>query len=109
MILLLLACAGSSTDDSAPDSCADAPYVSWESFGDGFMREHCQPCHASSATERYGAPAEVTFDTYEQVLTFKDAILRVTTGDAPSMPPALSVSERDQAMLEAWLTCGLDE
>lgn len=102
MILLLLACTGAPADSG---TCSQDPVVTWESFGEALIGEHCQPCHASEAPNRFGAPEDVTFDTHEQVRTFRDAILRVATGDAPTMPPAISIGDTDRALLEVWLTC----
>ena len=102
MLLVLLACTGDPQDSGA---CADVPVVTWESFGQALIGEHCQPCHASTAPNRFGAPAEVTFDTHEDVRTFSAAILRAATGDDPTMPPAISIGETDRELLEVWLTC----
>ena len=102
MLLLLLACTSGS--DTA-DTCAEAPVVTWESFGEALLIEHCQPCHASTAVNRFGAPIEVTFDTHEQAVALSDAILRVATGDEPTMPPAISIGETDRELLRIWLTC----
>jgi uncharacterized membrane protein len=103
MLLLFLACTGA-PDDSA-DACAQAPVVTWDNFGQALLNEHCQPCHASAAGNRFGAPIEVVFDTHEDATTFKDAILRVATGDAPTMPPAISIGDTDRELLRVWLTC----
>ena len=57
MLFLLLACTGDATDDTAvADACADAPVVTYETFGAGFLLENCQSCHASTAPDRKGAP-----------------------------------------------------
>jgi uncharacterized membrane protein len=104
MLLLLIACAGTG-GDSGSDTCADAPVVTWDSHGHALLQRHCQPCHASTAVNRFGAPAEVTFDTREQALALSDAILRTATGDDPSMPPAVAITDTDKALLEIWLTC----
>lgn len=106
MILWWVACTGVEPVETGDTFCADAPFASWDSFGHAILLEQCQPCHASTAVERYGAPAEVTFDTQAEALAQKAAILRVATGDAPTMPPALSVEERDRYLLEVWLRCG---
>lgn len=108
MILALLACTGNEPVDTAASVCDDVPFVSWDTFGHGFLVEQCQPCHASTAVERYGAPAEVTFDDEEASVAQKAGILRVATGDAPTMPPAIAVEERDRYLLEVWLTCWAD-
>lgn len=114
MIWLLLACVGyGGGDDSG--FCADAPIVTWETFGAGFVRENCQTCHASTSLERHGAPEAVTFDTVDQVWAYRDRILaRVIealddgdTGTGP-MPPMGGTSDDDRYLLEVWLTCGAE-
>jgi hypothetical protein len=75
MILLLWACAGG---DSA-DACADAANLHWETFGEPFMLNYCQACHASTAADRHGAPASVVFDTEAEVLRQRDRVLARAT------------------------------
>lgn len=103
--LLLLAAAGCAGDDSDTDGvCADVAPATWDSFGQDFVQENCQPCHASTTDERYGAPPAVTFDTEEQVRDRADRVLeRVEDG---SMPPQGGVSVDDVQRLDNWLTCG---
>ena len=60
LLVGVLACSGGATDTADP--CAEAPVVTWETFGEGFLRENCQGCHASSVVDRAGAPVDVTFD-----------------------------------------------
>lgn len=131
-LLLLLGCArgiaeggedpapvdDSATDTDTPPSddtgepvdpiCVDAPVVTWNNFGEGFLVENCQACHASTAPNRHDAPESVTFDTEEDVRTWKDRILARAAGDAPTMPPMGGTSPDDRYLLEVWLTCWLD-
>ncbi|MED5371744.1 MAG: hypothetical protein VX899_12060 [Myxococcota bacterium] len=93
------------TDTGAEDFCADAPVVRWNNFGEGFMVGNCQGCHASTATERYGAPENVTFDTVDQVWANAGGILYTTTSDSPTMPPNGGVDEDDLMRLQWWLRC----
>ena len=99
--------ADSSTEqpDDSPGLCEDVPTVTYNRFGEGFMTENCQGCHASTTADRYGAPEEVTFDTVKEVWFWKDRILSRSVGDSISMPPAGGVSEDDRTKLEWWLTC----
>jgi uncharacterized membrane protein len=103
MLLLLLGC-GTETDTAA-DACADAPVVTWDNFGQALLVEHCQPCHASTATERFGAPEEVSFDTEDDVIEHRQLILDVATGDDWTMPPVVEIGETDRELLWIWLTC----
>lgn len=110
MILLLglLAC-GSDEEESGDPFCEEAPVVTWDYWGEGFVRESCQPCHASTSANRQGAPENVTFDTEEEVLAQAGAILAAATGDEPRMPPGGGVTEDDRYLLEVWLTCQAEE
>lgn len=112
LLLALAACQGDGTDpsdtsgtaDTGPSLCDDAPVVTWENFGSGFTTESCQACHASTATDRQGAPEAVVFDTEEDVLAHADSILgRVI--DTMDMPPQGGVTEDDRYLVEVWLSC----
>jgi uncharacterized membrane protein len=95
-------------DSGLPDpACDDAPAATWDSFGRGFLTQHCDVCHAATSPDRHDAPADVSFDTEDDVRTWRDEILVRATGDAPTMPPTGGVSEDDRFLLESWLTCGL--
>jgi uncharacterized membrane protein len=106
ILALLVACGTPPADtaDTAP-TCDDVPVVSWNDYGDALLREHCQPCHASTTAERNGAPTNVAFDTYEDVVTHRDRILAVITSDPPTMPPAMALPDADRELLVGWLTC----
>ncbi|RME26092.1 MAG: hypothetical protein D6798_07370 [Deltaproteobacteria bacterium] len=91
-------------DLDRPGWCDTAVEVTWEDWGDGFMRTQCQGCHASQAEERYGAPPEVVFDTEADVIRWRARIL-VRTVDERTMPPAGGVDEVDLQLLETWLRC----
>jgi hypothetical protein len=91
-----------------PEFCDDAPVVSWSNFGRGFLLEACQGCHASTASERFGAPDDVVFDTESISWAQADRILARATGEYSSMPPLGGTSEIDKLRLEYWLRCGLD-
>lgn len=87
--------------------CADAPTLAWANFGEGFMRESCQGCHASTAPDRHDAPEDVTFDTAEQCWAWAEEILETATGADPTMPPRGGVTDDDRTRLEWWLRCGV--
>lgn len=125
LLLLLLACSGADVDsdpsDTAPDTvgvvvdstdtdtdvdpCADAPAVTYNNFGRGFVTESCQGCHASTAPNRFGAPVEVVFDTVEDCWKRAERILARSASDTPTMPPQGGVFPDDRARLRWWLTC----
>ena len=104
-LLALLACNPPATETADTGLCQDLPTVTWDNFGDGFMTQACQSCHASGSPSREGAPLSVTFDTQQQTLAQRDRILARATGDAPDMPPQGGVHEDDRLKLEWWLLC----
>lgn len=110
MILLAVVLAGCSDKeaDTADAICLDAPTVTWASHGEALMTQWCQPCHASDAANRHGAPDAITFDTEEQTLALSGLILSVATGDAPTMPPSIDLPEEDVYWLEIWLRCAAE-
>ena len=79
--------------------------VSYESFGQGFIKENCQSCHSSESQNRYGAPEGVTFDSKAQVLERIEDIYRVTLSEEADMPPSGGLFENDITLLELWLVC----
>ncbi len=91
--------------DSSEPFCADAAVLTWENFGEGFTRESCQPCHASTSPDRRGAPESVVFDDKAQALALSERILARVTGDSPTMPPSGGVSTDDRLRVEIWLRC----
>ena len=98
-------CPGSDADTDVDPICEDAPVTTWANFGEGFLLQACQPCHASSTAERNGAPETVVFDTEADAALFAGSILAAATGEDPSMPPEGGVSDDNRYFLEAWLTC----
>ncbi len=105
LFLLLMVACGEAEDTADTGFCADAPVLTWDNFGDGFMTQHCQSCHASGSPSRQDAPEDITFDTEEQTLALADRILARATGDSATMPPEGGVHEDDRLKLEWWLSC----
>ena len=101
MIWLIFACS-----NPQPPVCDTAADVTYAEFGESFLRQHCQGCHASTSTNRQGAPSTIYFDTVEDVWRLSADILRVTTSEIPTMPPAWTLEEHDIEMLRWWLECG---
>lgn len=85
--------------------CLDQPVITYANFGQGFMTGACQGCHASTATNRYGAPESVIFDTVADCWEHADRILARSTGDNPGMPPQGGVEPDDRERLDIWLSC----
>jgi uncharacterized membrane protein len=108
MVLWGAGCSDGSTpdvDSSDTGFCGDAPVMTWDNFGDGFTTENCQSCHASSATNRYGAPEGVVFDTYEETMDQAERILIRVLDDSDTMPPQGGVTPDDMTRLAYWLEC----
>jgi uncharacterized membrane protein len=104
LLSLLIGCATTAADSAEP--CADAPLVTYDNFGRGFLTQNCQPCHSAETSDRHGADPSVTFDSYDDVVTEWDAIARVATGADPVMPPSGGVPDDEREKLSIWLTCG---
>jgi uncharacterized membrane protein len=100
VLLLLLACAQPPGTD-----CEDAPVVTYANFGQGFLLENCAGCHAATTPERYGAPAELTFDTVDEAWAHAADILATTAPDDAIMPPGSPASADDRTLLRWWLEC----
>ena len=106
LLFLWMACSDAGESAGGGNGlCLDAPTVTWENFGEPLIVENCQSCHGSAAGDRHGAPDAVTFDSYEEVITWRESILRVTDPDTRTMPPGMALAERDRELLEIWLTC----
>ncbi len=100
-LLLAAGCAPEAADTAAALPCGEV--VTWATFGEGFTRDYCQVCHASTAPDRHGAPASVTFDTEAEALALADRIRARAGGLAPDMPPGGGVPEDELALLACWL------
>ncbi len=101
----LLGC-GDEPPEASDDLCVEGPVLTWANFGQGFLIENCQACHASTSSDRQGAPEAVVFDTEEDAWEWSERILGRATGEAPDMPPQDGIDADDRTRLELWLTCG---
>ena len=96
MLLLWMGC--------ATEPCSPHYY---ENFGEGFLIQNCQGCHASTTTDRAGAPVEFSFDSYTDVLTHKQAIVREIQEN--TMPPMGGLDEDEREAALEWLSCTIQE
>lgn len=101
MLLAVVGCGdpGKPADTAIP--CGEV--VTWATFGEGFTRDYCQVCHASTAPDRHGAPEAVTFDTEAEAIAWADGILERTIGPEANMPPGGGVPDDDLTLLACWL------
>jgi uncharacterized membrane protein len=99
-----LAGCGGAPETTAP-SCADTAVLTWDNFGQAFIVTNCQSCHATTAADRHGAPADVVFDTRGDVLRQAARVLARVTGDPPTMPPGGGISEESRHKITVWLSC----
>lgn len=95
MFLMIIGCA-----QQQKDTCTDLYY---ENFGADFLQENCQGCHASEAYDREGAPADVYFDTKEDVRTHVQRI--IVEMEEETMPPAGGLYQDELEAFRLWLSC----
>ena len=115
--LALVACG--EADDAGPtgephDSfiegrfCEPDDSATWESFGQGFLLDHCTGCHSGNLaeSERAGAPLGVDFETRELAQQWLERIYARAADDNVTMPPVDSVPAHERELLGDWLACG---
>lgn len=100
----------SSTGATCPST--DAPTA--QNFGQAFLESYCLSCHSASVTGpgRGGAPANINFDTLEQVRSQSHGIdehaaagpSATNTEMPPRGLPQPTLAERQK--LGQWLACG---
>jgi len=100
-LLLLSACAG-------PEASASCDDLSYETFGEGYLRSWCTGCHHSAleGDDREGAPEAVNLDTHEGALEWLDRVETRATGDEPTMPPVGGADAHERERFAQWLQCG---
>lgn len=95
-------------------SCPTSGGPTYASFGAAFFAHYCTGCHSRSASARFGAPADVNFDTEDDIRASALAVDAeaaagpdATNTDMPDMggmvhvPPSLSERE----LLGQFLAC----
>ena len=96
------------TADRIEDAeCPPDSELTYQNFGEEFMAQNCQRCHASDADSRHGAPSTIHFDTLEEVRMRRTRIfLRAAAGNT-SMPPGPDdPPDEERDLLAEWLACG---
>ena len=105
MYFVLWSCAANDlVKDTGTVNCSSADVPSYQEWTNGFLLSKCQPCHASTTPNRYGAPEQVTFDSYEQVEPWLESIAR-TVLEEETMPPSGGVTNEERDLLDLWLSC----
>jgi len=89
-------------------ACEDAPVDTWETFGRGFLTTHCNGCHAATTLDRRGAPEDLVFDSEDDALAHKAALLSSAGHAEPRMPPTGGTTEQERLRLRIWLSCFAD-
>ena len=96
------------SEDGGELRCDEAPTVTYDTFGRGFLSTYCDGCHGSAVEDRQNAPVDVVFDTREGAQDWADRILARTVppdGSAPTMPPVGGVTDEDRERVVVWLNC----
>ena len=103
LLVLLAACAESPMEIDEM-TCPPNTTLTYASFGQHFMSEHCNTCHSTS---KAGAPGSYKFDSHADVQKHAKRIFIRAAGPNVTMPPGPDDPpefERDQ--LAEWLACG---
>ncbi|MEN0060525.1 MAG: hypothetical protein AAGA48_00170 [Myxococcota bacterium] len=89
------------------DPCAR---LTWETFGEGYLRSWCMGCHHQALTDedRAGAPVGVDFDTEAGAARHFERILARAASPDRDMPPVGGSSETERERLQTWVQCELD-
>jgi uncharacterized membrane protein len=109
LALALAGCVGyrSTATEIDEHACPDDSELDYANFGEPFLAENCQTCHASDSEDRHGAPAAFTFDTVEQVREHSDRMFVRAAADNTSMPPGPDDPPPEaREMFADWLACG---
>lgn len=102
----VIGCVEPATIDGAPCPPGGTT-LTYDNFGRPFLDANCQWCHASTVTDRHGAPDFVTFDTQDDVHARLDRIFVRAAGPNTTMPPGPDDPPADaRAQLAEWLSCG---
>lgn len=100
MICCVLAACASDTStgiDTATLTCPPESALTYESFGQLAIEEHCLSCHAGKENPRLG--------TVEEIRANKAAILRAAVAST-NMPDGGDMLLGDRQLLGEWLACG---
>jgi uncharacterized membrane protein len=88
--------------------CPKGTHLTYENFGEGFLRNYCQMCHSKglAAGARAGAPLGADFDAASDAALWRAAMLSKAGTDMSPEPPVNNVSSSERAQFAEWLNCG---
>jgi hypothetical protein len=88
-------------------ACPPNSVLTYENFGEGFMRGQCTGCHSSALPEgaRQNAPITVNLDTYADVRSFGARIYYRSGDQNATMPPAGGPVASERVNLGDWIAC----
>ena len=108
LVALATACDDHIMGHGAPiqNNCLRDPPLTYENLGEGMIGRHCLSCHSVHVREnlRGGAPLQVDFDSWDDVLDWSDRILARAV-DTDGMPPAATMRPDERALLGEWMRC----
>jgi uncharacterized membrane protein len=81
--------------------------LTYADFAAPFFGEWCARCHAADATDRHGAPHDITFDDPGEIRARAARIFERAAASNVSMPPGLDDPPPEaREQLAEWLACG---
>ena len=91
--------------------CAQGTHLTYENFGEAFLRNYCVACHSSdlAAGKRGGAPAGANFDSAAAVALWRAGMLAKAGTDTSPEPPVNNISSLERTQFASWLNCGAPE
>jgi len=103
----LLACDSDDDPLPDPDTTCEESVLSYDNFGDPFVRNWCTGCHNSDLAEdmRQGSPTNVNFDTRAGILVWRERV-QLRAIEQATMPPTAGPGDDEKALLAEWLACG---
>jgi hypothetical protein len=100
ILLLFAACSGGSSStgiDVSSITCPPDSTLTYESYGQLVIEEHCLACHAGKESPRLG--------TVEEIRANKNSILREAVAST-AMPDNSDMTLEERQVLGEWLACG---
>jgi hypothetical protein len=88
--------------------CPEDSFLTYENFGEPYMRSYCTGCHSSmlEGENRGGAPSAVNLDDLDAVREHAGRVWARAADQNATMPPAGAPGDEERALLGEWLACG---